>query len=545
MMTLDELKHEIREKVFKRASPDIHIARRGVFEQHGSQWFFDFRSVAFDAKWLECFAEQFWHTYGDAYPFQVGGLESASLPLMTAVALKGHADSKAIHSFFIRKSRKRDGFMRMFEGTMGDEPVIIVDDAMNSGQSIERQVRALEEMGKKVTDVFVMLRFRDKLAYKFLNERGIRITSLFTLEDFGLPLLSAVSPEVAQDYFTRLWRFQAGEPSFNLILEKSAPVLDSSHVYMGSDDGFLYALQQKTGDVSWKCAIGPHPKGKGILSSPAIHKGRVYFGGYDGTAYALNAKTGERVWAFAEADWIGSSPSLAPDRGLLFIGVEYSFPWRRGGIAALRLDTGEKVWSSSMRSFVHSSPLYIPEEDMVVVGNNDGEVHAFRAKTGEKLWNFKTDGEIRASFAYDAKRRLILFGSWDGKLYALNALDGSCSFSFETATPTFSTPLIYKDTVLFASLDKFLYAIHLDTGAVKWKFQTGGRIFGSPILAEDSVWIGSNDAKLYELDPETGELRTYFQAVERIVNAIAYNPSTRRFFVPTVANELYCIERKK
>lgn len=182
---------------------------------------------------------------------------------------------------------------------------------------------------------------------------------------------------------------------------------------------------------------------------------------------------------------------------------------------------------------------------MVVVGNNDGEVHAFRAKTGEKLWNFKTDGEIRASFAYDAKRRLILFGSWDGKLYALNALDGSCSFSFETATPTFSTPLIYKDTVLFASLDKFLYAIHLDTGAVKWKFQTGGRIFGSPILAEDSVWIGSNDAKLYELDPETGELRTYFQAVERIVNAIAYNPSTRRFFVPTVANELYCIERKK
>jgi outer membrane protein assembly factor BamB len=75
------------------------------------------------------------------------------------------------------------------------------------------------------------------------------------------------------------------------------------------------------------------------------------------------------------------------------------------------------------------------------------------------------------------------------------------------------------------------------------EFGTGGRIFATPIIAEGSLWIGSNDGRLYELDPQSGRLVSFFQVTERIVNRIVYNEKTKRFFVPTSKNEMYCIER--
>jgi len=132
----------------------------------------------------------------------------------------------------------------------------------------------------------------------------------------------------------------------------------------------------------------------------------------------------------------------------------------------------------------------------------------------------------------------------DGSLYAVHAEDGSLKFSHGTHESIFSTPLVCGDLVYIGSLDKFIYAVDLDTGLPRWHFQTDGRVFASPVIAEHALWVGSNDGRLYELDAETGALRSFFQATERIVNAIAYNEKTKLFFVPTVANELYCLRKK-
>ena len=544
-MDINEFKKTISERVFTRSSAELAIVPRGPYEYKDTPWFFDFRAVILEARWLDCFAKIFWERFEKKYPFQVGGIESASIPLMTAIILKGLEKKKPVHGFFIRKSRKRDGLMRMFEGSLTDEPVIIVDDALNSGSSVNRQILALVEAKKKVTDVFVILGFRPFEAYSFARAHGIKISSIFTLKDFGLPLLPAADPEVPKESFTTNWRFAAARPSFNFVLEKSAPVIDEKRVYVGSDDGIFYALDQESGRVEWQFKIGPHPKGKGIFSTPALYKDSVYFGGYDGTLYALERATGKREWAYAEADWIGSSPAIAENLGLLYIGLEFSRPLMKGGIVAVDLKTGKKTWGRGMAGFTHGTPLYVREEAVVIVGSGENIVHAFDAETGAVKWRYRTRGDVKSSLAYDPKRRLVLFGSWDGHLYALRASDGSLAFSFKTSTPVFSTPLVHDDTVYLASLDKFLYAINLDTGLSKWHFETRGRIFSTPVLADGSLWIGSNDACLYEIDPENGMLRSFFQTTERIVNAIAFNEKTGRLFVPTIANEIYCIERKK
>lgn len=539
----ERFRQYILDHAFVRKSDGKQIIPRHSQGFRDSAWLFDFRAIAFDAPFLKFYATEFWKRYERAYPFQVGGVESASIPFITAIALMGDSRGMPVRSFFMRKSRKRDGLTRMFEGSFTEDPIILVDDILNSGQSFYRQVLALDEAEKRVTDIFVALAFRDTARYGFANERNIRVSSIYMLPDFDIPLLDSVSPEVARTHYETLWHFKPQQASFHFVIEKSAPLLYEGILYFGTDEGYLYALDAKGGATRWQHKIGKHPRGKGIFSSPAASGNSVFFGGYDGNVHALDTKTGEVRWVYADADWIGSSPALASDLGLLYIGMEYGLPLLRGGIVAIDMKTGRRAWGKRSPDYTHGSPLYIERTRLVVVGSNDGVVYAYDAATGSKRWQFATDGALKSSAAYDRERDLVCIASSDGRLYAIRAEDGTLVFSFSTGAPIFSTPLVVGQTLYFSSLDKCLYAIDLETGQERWHFETRGRIFASPVLAMGSLWIGSNDGRLYELAPHTGELRSFFQATERIVNAIACDEKTGHIFVPTVANEIYCIRK--
>lgn len=539
----DDLKHAIQTYVLKRRENGDHII---IKEGEGATaaWLFDFRALILQPHWMNRYAEIFWERYATKYPFQVGGMETAGIPLVAAIVMKGVERGTPVNGFFIRKSRKRQGLLKTIEGTLTDDPIIFVDDLVNSGQTLNRQMDILSSAGKKMTDAFVLLAFRDRSAYPFADAHGVTLASLFTLTDFSIPLLAADALEIPKESFTTLWHFAAPNPSHHLVVQKSAPVLDEKRLYFGSDAGVFRALHQETGEVLWEFTVSQHPEGKGILSSPALHEGVVYFGAYDGNVYALDAEQGTVRWTYADADWVGSSPALAPELDLLFIGLEFGLFRKRGGIVALSLKSGKRVWENRTGSLTHGSPLYIPEEKLVVVGSNDGIVYAYDALSGAFRWHYQTGNDVKTSFAYDAKRRRILFGSMDAKCYALSARDGSPTFARQTNGSIYATPLVAGDTVYITSLDKNLYALDLDTGNDRWVFETRGRIFSSPILAEGSLWIGSNDGRLYEIDPTRGTLLNFFQTTDRIVNKIAYNSHTKRFFVPTCANEIYALERK-
>jgi outer membrane protein assembly factor BamB len=509
-----------------------------------ASWVFDLRALILQPHWLNRYAEIFWERFADLYPFQVGGVETAGIPLIAAIVMKGVQRGTPVNGFYIRKSRKRYDLMKQVEGTLNDHPIIFVDDLMNSGGSVNKQIDILQRLEKKVTDVFVLLTFRPDDTYSFLGEKGVRLDRLFTLTDFGIPLLSPASKDIPEESFQVVWRYAAPDPSFHLVVQKSAPAIDDSRVFFGCDDGKFRALDQKTGEIVWEFAIGRHPVGKSILSSPAIHDDVIYFGAYDGAMYALEAATGKKIWSNEDADWIGSSPDLAPDLGLVYIGLEFGLWKRRGGMAALDMKTGEQKWIAYHPSLTHGSPLYIKEESLVVIGSNNGIAYAYDAKNGALRWSYATEGDIKTRAAYDKKRRAVIVNSMDGTMYVLSAENGTPIFA-RSVGHMYSTPLVHEDTVYISSLDKCIYAIDCTAWKDRWVHETGGRIFASPAIHEGSIWIGSNDGKLYELDKDTGSLKHFFQATERILNKIAYNQKERHFFVTTVANEIYCLRRKE
>jgi len=545
MDTFEEKKGTLKKIIQKDGilTSDKHliISTRGNESKGG--WIFDLRNVFMNPASLDLIADIFWKKFSSLYPFQVGGQEIAAIPLVTAILLKGQTLGKPTNGFIIRKNRKPTGLQRIVEGELNSERIILVDDLMNSGTAIFRQLKVLEEIDRKADLVFVLVNFREKTNSERVAEKDLKLDFLFTLKDFGLN--NAPTNVLPKQNFDIIWKFKSPHPNLFNRVPKSTPCLDKDKLYFGSDCDYFWALSQNDGSIIWKFEVGlARAFRKSILSSPVLFGDLVYFGAYDGNVYALNKNTGKVRWKYEEADYVGSSPAVAPDLNLLFIGLEFGLFRKQGGIAALDLKTGKEVWKYAMEEYVHSSPVYCPEKGTVAIGCNDFCVYLFDAKNGRLKWKYKTKGPIKASFSFDTARNLLIFGSFDKNIYALDLDSGKLKGKFETKEVIFSTPKSYGDYVYFSSADKNIYCLSLVTGRLIWKFTTGGRSFSSPEIIEGKVIVGSNDGRAYELDAKTGKCLSFFQTTERITNPIAYNPQTKRYFVTTYANEIYCLQKK-
>ncbi len=534
----------VEKEVVVRNSLDSRIFSKGGGE---SLWLLNFRVLLLNPDFLSLVAGIFWEIYSERQSLQIGCIESAGIPLATALVLKGKEKGKNVNGFYIRKSRKYYGLQNIVEGKLNNDPIVLVDDLINSGQSFFKQIEILKSLSRDVYSLFSIVRFRDLSAYYFLIDKGIKIESLFTLGEFGLSLEGEKKNLFQPDVFLKKWKFLSPNPSYFHRVPKSAPVIDDKKVYFGSDSGFMWALDQETGKEVWKFRIyGLGIQGKTIFSSPAIHNSILYFGAYDGNFYALDTETGKKKWVYMDADWIGSSPAIAADLNLVYVGLEFGLWNKKGGIVALDTTTGKKKWEYvDMPQYTHSSPAYSSKYRLVVVGSNDGILYSFDAKNGKLLWKFQTGGEIKGSSVFDEKRGYVIFGSFDGRVYILRIKDGSLAGSFQTGFGIYSTPLVFGDYVYVSSLDKKIYCINLSTFDIEWSFLANGRILASPIFVGKNVYIGSNDGCFYEIDLKTGKGKGGFQTTERITNKAAYNPRTHCFFVSTYANELYCITKNE
>src|SRR3989344_7702572 len=234
---LDNLKAIIRTEVF------ITKDRERIVSQNAaeSNWLFDFRRVLLKPDVLKAISDVFLEKFGKEFPLQIGGIEVAAIPLITGLVMGLDERGKKVNGFFIRKSRKKDGLMRMIEGMVMEEKIILVDDIINTGKSFIRQVEVIESLGKKVDTVFAILRFRDLDYYKYFHERGIKVVSLFTLDDFSdiLQVNNLVSKEEkpVPTPFKAEWYFKSEGADFFHVIPKSAPVLDETKIYFGADNG--------------------------------------------------------------------------------------------------------------------------------------------------------------------------------------------------------------------------------------------------------------------------------------------------------------------
>ncbi len=479
-------------------------------------------------------------------PFQVGGMEAAAIPLLSAIIMKSVSRGTPVNGFIIRKERKTYGTGGSIEGVLTDAPIVIVDDLLNSGSSLEKARVVLQQENKTMAFAYVLIDYGTSGGKRWRERNGIPVLAPFTLAEFGL--VSQTTPHRPMAVFNNQWHFASPDPNFFHRVPKSFPATDGKRIYFGSDCGIFWCLNARDGSVEWNFRVNASGQ-KNLWSSPALHLGRVYFGSYDGNVYCLDAETGAEQWRFIGADWVGSSPALAPELGLLFIGLEFAVEGKRGSIAALRLDNGEKVWEHMTRRYTHASPAYWAERQLVACGSNDNEMFLFDAPSGALRWRFETRGEggekgsIRHAPAFDTKRGHLVTGCADGWIYVIDVDSGKEVWSVETDNTIYTVPLVVEDKAYIGSTDKYLYVLDLEQRIVKARIFAGSKVFGPPRLLEGRIYFGACNGIVYELDPATDEITGTHQLPDAITNALTYSAETGDFYALTYVNELFAFKR--
>jgi orotate phosphoribosyltransferase len=88
----------------------------------------------------------------------------------------------ALKGGFIRKERKPHGRRRLVEGPLTrDEPVVLVDDILNSGRSATRAIALLEDEGFEVAGLMTLFSFTWSSGRTRLEADGLWVDSLLDL----------------------------------------------------------------------------------------------------------------------------------------------------------------------------------------------------------------------------------------------------------------------------------------------------------------------------------------------------------------------------
>ena len=508
----------------------------------------DMQRVILRANVLNAVADLFWEMCADKMPFQVGAMESAAIPLLAAILMKSKARGTPVNGFLVRKERKTYGRGSLIDGIITGAPIVIVDDILESGGHLDKVRVVLELENKRIALAFALIDFHRPEGEEWRARFGIPVRSPFTLTDFDLAL-DEPRQQTPRAIFHNVWTFAAPNPNYFHRVPKSFPTNDGKRVYFGSDSGIFWCLNASDGSVIWKFEVNARGH-KNLWSAPALHAGNVFFGSYDGNVYCLDAESGAEVWRFIGADWVGSSPALAPDLGLLFIGLEFAAEGKRGSIVALNLANGEKVWEHMTRRYTHASPAYWRERQVVACGSNDNEMFLFDALTGAMRWRFKTRGEggekgsIRHAPAFDVKREHLVTGCADGYIYVIDVETGKEVWSVRTDNTIYTIPLVVDDTAYVGSTDKYLYVLDLEQRQLRTKIYAGSKIFGPPRLLEGRIYFGSCSGIIYEIDPATVQVTGTHQLPDAVTNALSYNAETRHFYALTYVNQLFAMARE-
>jgi uncharacterized repeat protein (TIGR01451 family) len=297
---------------------------------------------------------------------------------------------------------------------------------------------------------------------------------------------------------------------------ESSPAVVNGVVYIGSDDGNLYALNASTGEKLWSFSTGSVQP---ILDAPAVADGVVYIGSYDGIFYALDAKTGKQLWSFVT----GSNPVVGPPT--VVDGVVYVSGGVPETLYALNAMTGKMLWSDG--NSIGGWDSAAVANGVVFIGSFDDNLRAINARSGAVLWRYAVaDGFVDSSPA--VADGVVYIGSWDGTVYAVRASTGALLWSYQTGSNITSSPAVANGLVYIGSWDHNVYALNAKTGARSWNFTTADSVESSPAVANGVVYVGSDDFNLYALNAADGHelwsypTKTYVESSPVAVDGVVY-----------------------
>jgi polyvinyl alcohol dehydrogenase (cytochrome) len=335
----------------------------------------------------------------------------------------------------------------------------------------------------------------------------------------------------------------------------ASPTYDEGVLYVDNGvNGYIYALDAKTGDVIWKTQVEKHAQFAGY-SSPIVSGDRIFVGvssneevgtkanaTFKGSVVALEKKTGKVAWqTYTAGDGengcaVWSTVALDPAAGTVYATTGNNYTGEAGpgsdSIFALDMKTGSVNWhvqvspgdvytianpGKNVDSDFGANPVVFDykKKHYVAAGQKSGNIYVFDRESGEQI----------ATRAFDGSSTYIggIFQAlaWDGEyLYTVNNRSASDAPGSEpanndsTADPKTSvlfaldpltldivwerqlpawvwSPMTLVNGMGLLGAERLLEAFDTSDGTKLYEFKTEGTIIGAPVVNNGRVYVTS------------------------------------------------------
>jgi eukaryotic-like serine/threonine-protein kinase len=343
----------------------------------------------------------------------------------------------------------------------------------------------------------------------------------------GNPQHTGVAAEALPAPLSVVWKFATNYAKDNT----ASPIVEGDVIYFVSGDPAeprdqnnqtshqrVFAVRADTGELIWKSPSGDQPVTTTYRSTPAVGGGMLYVGANDGNLYALDARTGSQRWKVVTNAPVRSHPLVifTPDEHTVYFGSNDDYFY---AIDAL---TGDLRWKFHATADISTAATLSPDSpELIYFCSSDGHVYALNRVTGRLKWSGRTNAAsgdnslvaFQNGLFLAAGNQIFSFRNHTGAVDSLIPQSATVAPEGDiTCTPVFAPDPKGDPThpvVFFGDNAGNFYCYQKARLIWKrvWKQKLDGPITAMPVMAGNILFVGANKGFVYALNALDGGLQ--------------------------------------
>ncbi len=281
-----------------------------------------------------------------------------------------------------------------------------------------------------------------------------------------------------------------GEPLWPEPFERAhqfigPPTVGNDCIVFGAADCYVKCLELSNGDPRWG-----YDTEALVRSKPLVVGNRVYIGADDGRLYAFRLDSDVPEWIFPTVDRAASRPILG---GAAACGDTIVCGSCDRSVFGLNIKTGELRWRRKLESPVIAR--------VTIAGGNayvaaeSGRIECLRAADGRAVWRLQAPGLVRHPVLVRGARAFV--SASDGTLLCVTADSGSLLWQRKLDGRPATSAVADTERVYVGTSDRAVQAVDQTSGETVWRWRPGAKPLGDLVLGPGHLYCTTSNGRIF------------------------------------------------